>query len=90
MNLPPPLAKKAYNEHLKQIKQAAKSNAEKIVKDTANQLKDKVAIDQPQDIKDNEEDTIIATVSVSVDGVWQKRGPLLQNRDGICHFSRHW
>ncbi|CAB4026098.1 Hypothetical predicted protein, partial [Paramuricea clavata] len=36
MNLPPPLAKKAYNEHLKQIEQAAKSNAEKIMKDAAN------------------------------------------------------
>ena len=37
MNLPPPLAKKAYNEHLKQIEQAGKSNAEKIMKDAGMQ-----------------------------------------------------
>jgi gamma-glutamyl phosphate reductase len=50
--LTPSTCKKAYNvnEHLKQIEQAAKNNAVKIMKDARNRLKDKVATERPQDI----------------------------------------
>ena len=73
MNLPPPLAKNAYNEHLKQIEQASTNHAEQVMKDAAKRLKDKIVTERPQDI-DDEDDSTIARVAVTVDGTWQKRG----------------
>ena len=73
MNLPPPVAKDAYNKHLIQIEKAAKVNAEDIMKDASKQLREKVSLERPEDIEEDGEDTI-ACVSVTVDGTWQKRG----------------
>ena len=65
MNLPQPVAKEAYQNHLIQI--------EKAMKDAAKRLRDKVSIEHSNDIEmDGEE--LIANVSVIVDGTWQKRG----------------
>ena len=73
MNLPPPMAKEAYQNHLIQIEKATKSNAEEVMKDAAKRLRDKVSIEHPNDIEmDGEE--LIANVAVTVDGTWQKRG----------------
>lgn len=73
MNLPPPVAKGAYNKHLIQIEKAAKSNTEKVMKDAAKRLFEKVMLECPDDIEEDGEDAI-ASVSVTVDGTWQKRG----------------
>ena len=73
MNLPPPVTKKAYNDHQIQIKSIAKDNAENLMKDAAKRLVDKVAMERPDDIEDDGT-TVIANVSVTVDGTWQKRG----------------
>ena len=43
MNLPPPPAKNAYNEHLRQIEQASTNHAEQTMKDAVKRLKDKIA-----------------------------------------------
>ena len=67
MNLPPPLAKNAYNEHLKKIEQASIKNAEEIMQGAAKQLREKIAKEQPDNIED-ENDVEIAK------GTWQKRG----------------
>ena len=75
MNLPPPLAKNAYNEHLKQIEQASTNHAEQVMKDAAKRLKNKIATERPQDI-DDEDDSTIARVALTVDGTWQKRSLL--------------
>ena len=73
MNLPPPLAKNTYNEHLKKIEQASIKNAEEIMQGVAKQLWEKIAKEQPDNIED-ENDVEIAKVAVTVDGTWQKRG----------------
>jgi hypothetical protein len=69
MNLPPPVTKKAYNEHLIQIEKAAIGNAEQQMQDAARRVREKVAREQPDDILDD-----VASVAVTVDGTWQKRG----------------
>ena len=73
MNFPPPVAKKAYNQHLIQIEKAVKNNAEEIMKDAAKRLKEKVLMERPDDIeKDGAVE--VARVAVTVEGTWQKRG----------------
>ena len=69
MNLPPPVTKKAYNEHLIQIENATIGNAEQQMQDAARRVKEKVDGEQPDDIVDD-----VASVAVTVDGTWQKRG----------------
>ena len=67
------VAKEAYQNHLIQIEKATKSNAEEVMKDAAKRLRDKVSTEHPNDTEmDGEE--LIANVSVTVDGTWQKRG----------------
>ena len=73
MNLPPPMAKEAYQNHLIQIEKATKSNAKEVMKDEAKRLRDKVSIEHPNDIEMDDEE-LIANVAVTVDGTWQKRG----------------
>lgn len=72
MNLPPPVTKKAYNEHLIRIEKAASSHAEEVMQDAAHRLKEKIRQEQPDNIECGETD--IAHVAVTVDGTWQKRG----------------
>ena len=73
MNLPPPVTKKAYNDHQIQIKTIVVDNAETLMKDAAKRLVDKVAMESPDDIEDDGT-TVVANVSVTIDGTWQKRG----------------
>ena len=73
MNLPPPVTKKAYNQHLIQIKKAAVKNAENLMQESARRLIHKVATERPRDIEEIDEQTV-ANVPVTVDGTWQKRG----------------
>ena len=70
MNLPPPVTKKPYNQHLIQIKKAATKNAEELMQDAAQRLREKLAAEKSDDIDNNE----ILQAAVTVDGTWQKRG----------------
>ena len=73
MNLPPLLAKNAYNEHLKQIEQASTNHAEQVMKDTAKRLKDK----SPQNDYRTLMMKLTFSVADTVDGTWQKKRSLL-------------
>ena len=46
MKLPPPVTKKAYNQHLIQIKKAAVKNAEELMQDAAQRLREKLAAEE--------------------------------------------
>ena len=63
------MTKKAYNEHLIQIEKAAIGNAEQQMQDATRRVREKVAGEQPDGIVDD-----VASVAVTVDGTWQKRG----------------
>ena len=78
MNFPPP----AYNDHQIQIKSTAEDNAENLMKDAAKRLVDKVAMERPDDIE-VDGTTVIANVSVTVDGTWQKKRTFIKN---WCYF----
>ena len=73
MNLPPPVSKRAYNEHLKQILKASEENAKEFMQEAAKQLIDLVETKSPAciEIVDDER---VANVAVTIDGTWQKRG----------------
>ena len=73
MNLPPPVCKRAYNDHLKQILNAARENAEELMQDAAKQLIDLVETKSP-DCIETVDDERVANVAMTVDGTWQKRG----------------
>ena len=67
------VTKKAYNNHQIQIKTIVVDNAETLMKDAAKRLVDKVAMESLDDIEDDGT-TVVANVSVTIDGTWQKRG----------------
>lgn len=48
MNLPPPVTKTCYNEHLINIEKAATRNAEEIMVESAERLRQKIASEQPE------------------------------------------
>ena len=73
MNLPPPVTKKAYNDHLIQIEKVATKNAETQMQEAAQRLIAKVAAEKPSDIEQDNGERI-ANVAVTIDGTWQKRG----------------
>lgn len=72
LDLPPPVTKKAYNDHLISIEKQAKNNAEKLMCDAAKRLKDITEKEHPEDIHTLQNGHAVADVSVSVDGTWQK------------------
>jgi len=74
MNLPPPVNKSAYNSIQILVCDKAKTIAETVVKEAANRLIDKTLEEEPDNIETNENREMIASVAVSVDGTWQKRG----------------
>ena len=65
MNLPPPVTKKTYNEHQIRIEKAASCHAEKVMQGAARRLKEKIRLEQPENIECRETD--IAHVAVTVD-----------------------
>ena len=74
MDLPPPVTKKAYNQHLISIEKQSVTNAEKLMSDAAERLKQITAKEHPENIHPSSDGSIVADVAVSVDGTWQKRG----------------
>lgn len=73
MELPPPVIKKAYNQHMIQIEKTAVDNAEKQMCEAAERLKEIIASEEPDDMVEVNGHTV-AKVAVTVDGTWQKRG----------------
>lgn len=73
MNLPPPVTKKAYNDHLIQIEKAVVTNAESLMQEAAKRLVQNVTAERPSGVKVID-DQSVANVAVTVDGTWQKRG----------------
>ena len=59
-------------KHLILAENATKKHAEEIKNGAAERLRNKVLKEVPDQIEDGED--IIACVSVTVDGTWQKRG----------------
>lgn len=72
MNLPPPVTKKGYNEHLIQLEKAVMKNAENLMQEPARRLTE-VSAEKPIDLEEVG-DQKIANVSETVDGTWQKIG----------------
>ena len=72
MNLSPPVSTDVYQKHLIKIESATMKHAEEMMNGAAEQLRNKVLKEQPDQIDNGEEN--IACVSVTVDGTWQKRG----------------
>ena len=72
MNLSPPVSTDVYQKHLIKIESATMKHAEEVMNGAAERLRNKVLKEQPDQIDDGEEN--IASVSVTVDGTWQKRG----------------
>ena len=72
MNLSPPISTDVYQKHLIQIEKATKKQAEEVMNGAAERLRNKMLKEEPDQIEDGED--IIACVSVTVDGTWQKRG----------------
>ena len=73
MNLPPPVTKKAYNDHLIQIEKAVVTNTESLKQEAAKRLVQNVTAQRPSGVKVID-DQPVANVAVTVDGTWQKRG----------------
>ena len=73
MNLPPPIIKAAYNEQQKQKLEVAENSTHNIMLEVCNHLR-KIVAEEPSKIELDEEGNEIASVAVTVDGAWQKRG----------------
>ena len=73
MELPPPVSKKAYNQHMKQIEKIAVENAETLMCEAAERLRNLVSNENSDDMVDIDGHSV-AKVAVTIDGTWQKRG----------------
>lgn len=73
MELPPPVSKKAYNQHMKQIEKIAVDNAETLMCKAAERLRNLVSNENADDMVDIDGHAV-AKVAVTIDGTWQKRG----------------
>ena len=74
MGLPPPVSKRAYNEHLKKIRNVAVDTTYNVMIDAANRLRDIIEEEEPSKVYTDEGGRKIVDVAVTVDGTWQKRG----------------
>ena len=74
MGLPPPVSKRAYNEHLKKIRNVAVDTTYNVMIDAANRLRDIFEEEEPSKVYTDEGGRKIEDVAVTVDGTWQKRG----------------
>ena len=74
INLLPPITKKALNEQLNQVTSEAEDHALDIMLDACARLRQVVREREPSRIEIDENGQEIASVAVTVDGTWQKRG----------------
>ena len=73
MELPPPVTKKAYNQHMKQVEKLAVSNAETLMCEAAERLR-QLASHEDEECVVEIDGQSVCKVAVSIDGTWQKRG----------------
>ena len=73
MELPPPVTKKAYNQNMKKIENAAISNAETLMCEAAERLSQLASSEDEESVVDINGQSV-TKIAVSVHGTWQKRG----------------
>ena len=73
MDLPPPVTKKAYNQHMKKIQKSAINNAEQLMCEAAERLTN-LASSEEEDCVVEINGQKATKVALSMDGTWQKRG----------------
>ena len=73
MELPPPVTKKEYNQHMKKIEKRTVNNAEKLMYEAAERLSRLASSEDEDSVVENNGHTA-TKVAVSIDGTWQKRG----------------
>ena len=94
MNLPPPVTKKSYNDHLVQIEKVAFEHAKHQMQDAAKRLFELVSTSgqsqHPGSIVDGN-GVEVAEVAVTVDGTWDmaKKGPFFQDWCRLHYFCAH-
>ena len=74
MNLPQPVTSKPYNYLSKKLEKSGTISAERIMKEAAERLCNRVMEEEPDNCEVAEDGRILANVAVTVDGTWQKRG----------------
>ena len=74
MNLPRPVSKKPYNNHLKKIEFASYKNAQKLMEEAAKRLIDLTEEEEEPQLMEMINGQKVANVAVTLDGTWQRRG----------------
>ena len=74
MDLPPPVTKKPYNDHMKKMEKEAVEYAEKVMNEAALRLQQFLHEEEPEMLHEDGNGKLIGDVAVTVDGTWQKRG----------------
>ena len=72
LQLPPPISKKAYNQHMKQVEILAVSNAKTLMCAAAERLR-QLAFHKGEECVIEIDGQSVCKVAVSIDGTWQKR-----------------
>ena len=78
MNLPHPVTKRSYNNHIKAIAKVVLEKAEQKMNEAASRLRKIIETEEPECMEKNEAGNPIARCAVTVDGTWQKRGHTLR------------
>ena len=74
MNLPHPVTKKSYNNHVKAIATVVIEEAEQKMNEAASRLRKIIETEEPECMEKDEAGNAIARCAVIVDGTWQKCG----------------
>ena len=74
MDLPPLVTPSCYNNILKKLSTCSVEQANNIIKESANRLRNIIGKKEPENIEIDETGNIIAKFSLTVDETWQKRG----------------
>ena len=73
-DLPPPMNKKPYNQHLKECEKVFTKETEKKLSSAASRLKKIIAPEDPSKVITWIDGKEVTKISITVDGTWQKRG----------------
>ena len=78
MDLPPPVNKSASNRLQNMLSEKSVNQAEKVMHDASQRLLNVIMDEEPENIEiiNNK---MVATVAVSIDGTWQRRGHCSKN-----------
>ena len=79
MNLPEPIAKRAYNNSMKTIERGCIGVTESHMSNAANELRRITEEENKDQIEQDKDHRKIAKVAITIDGTWQKRGYTSKN-----------